>query len=69
MEEPEDLSDCEPETRLEVTAVLFFLQKACPLLYSYAGRDEVRKLTCESASAVEKKNDAAHATAKFVFLV
>ena len=27
---------------------LFFLQKACSLLDSYAGRDEVR---CESASA------------------
>ena len=46
-----------------------FSKKACSLLYRYAGRDEVRKLTSESASAILKKNDAAHATAKFVFIV
>ena len=44
-----------------------FLQKACSL-YSYAGRGEVRKLTSESASAILEKNDAAHTTAKFVFI-
>ena len=34
------------------TAVLFLLQRPCPLLYSYAGRDEVRRTTSESASAL-----------------
>ena len=86
LEKPEDLSDCEPGTRVDVsvvpdvtdvlvspssvvtelcdglffllgwgiggTAVLFFLQHACSLLDSYAGRDEVRRLTSESASAI-----------------
>ena len=79
MEKPEDLSDCELETRVEVSVVLdvtdvlvspasvvtefvivfrsdwdlvepqsfSFLPKACSLLYFYAGRDEVRKLTSE----------------------
>ena len=46
-----------------------FSKKACSLLDSYEGRDEVRKLTSGSASALQKKNDAAHATAKFVFIV
>ena len=38
-------------------------------LYSYAGRDEVRRVTSESAPAVKKKNDAVHTTAKFVFII
>ena len=37
-----------------------FSPKACSLLESYAARDEVRRLTSESASAIKKKNDAAH---------
>ena len=49
-------------------AVLFFLQKAIALQYSCAGRDEEWKLTSESASTVQKKNDAVHADAKFVFV-
>ena len=43
----------------EIT-LLFFLHEASTLLDSYARRDEVRRLT---------KNDAAHATANFVFFV
>ena len=86
MEKPEDLSDCEPETRVDVSVVpdvidvnispssevtefrnvfLFcsdwefvepqsfsFSHKAYSLLDSLAGRDEVRRLTSESASAI-----------------
>ena len=37
-------------------------------LDSYAGRDEVRRFTSESVPALKKKNDAAHTTAKFVFI-
>ena len=48
------------------TTVLFFLQKACTLLYKYARRDEIRRLTSESASDSEKKDDAAYTYAKFV---
>ena len=51
------------------TAVLFFLQKACTLLDSYAGRDEVRRTASESASAILKKNDAANTIAKFVLII
>ena len=46
-----------------------FLQKASTILYKYGGRDEVRRLTRESASDGEKKNDAAHTSAKFVRLL
>ena len=42
-----------------------FTKKACTLLFSYAGSDEVRRLTSESASDNEKKNDAAQAAAEF----
>ena len=38
-------------------------------LDSYAGSDEVRRFTSESAPAFKKKNDAAHTTAKFVFII
>ena len=88
LEEPEDLSDCEPAscelvcavlggsdvidvlvslrlwslscvTFLPValigTAVLFFLQKACTLWYSYAGRDEVRRLNSESTPRFQEE--------------
>ena len=51
------------------TPVLFFLPRWCSLLYRYAVRDEVRQLTSESASAIQKKSDAAHAAAKFVFVL
>ena len=100
LEKPEDLSDCEPGTRMEVPVVLdvlvspssvvtefcdgfsccpdwefvepqsfSFSKKACTLLYSYAGRDEVRKLTSESASTMKEKNEAVHVSAKFEFFV
>ena len=46
-----------------------FLSPRSGGLDSYAGRDEVRRFTSESASAFKKKNDAAHTTAKFVFIV
>ena len=39
---------------------------SCTLLYKYAGRDEVGRLTSESASAFKKKDDAAYTCAKFV---
>ena len=51
------------------TAVLFFLQKACALLYKYARRDEVRRLTREGAPDDQKKNDTAYTSAKFVRLL
>ena len=51
------------------TAVLFFLQKACTSLHRYAGRDEVRRLTSDSASAFKKKDDVAYTCAKFVHLL
>ena len=41
-----------------------FLQKACTLLYKYAVRDEVRRLTRENASDNEKKNDTAYTYVK-----
>ena len=41
-------------------------QKTCTLVYRYAGRDEVRRLTSDHASASEKKDDAAYTCAKFV---
>ena len=46
-----------------------FSQKACSLLDSYAGRDEVRKFISKNASAVWKKNDAAYTTTKLAFIV
>ena len=46
----------------------FSLQKTCTLLYKYARRDKVRRLTSESASVNEKKDDAACTCAKFVHL-
>ena len=49
-----------------IDVLVFFLQKAG--LDSNAGRDEVRRFTSESAAAFKKKNDAAHTTAKFVFI-
>ena len=42
------------------TAILFFLSKACTLLYTHAGRDEVRRLTSDSASDFKKKDDATY---------
>ena len=38
-------------------------------LDSYAGRDEVRRFTSESASAVKKKSDAAHTFANFILVI
>ena len=48
---------------------LSFPQKACTLLYTYARRDEVRRLTSGSASAFKKKDDAAYTCAKFVHIL
>ena len=39
------------------------------VLDSYAGRDEVRRFSSESAPAFKKKNDAANTTAKIVFII
>ena len=44
-------------------------EKTCTLLYRYAGRDEVRRLTSDSASPVKKKDDAACTCAQFVHLL
>ena len=41
-----------------------FSQKTCTLLYRYAGRAEVRRLTSESASAFKKKDVAANTKCK-----
>ena len=46
----------------------FFLHKACTLWYRYAGRDEVRRLNSESASAFKRKDDA-YTCVKFVHLL
>ena len=35
-------------------------QKACTLCYKYARRDEIRRLTSESVSDIEKKDDATY---------
>ena len=43
--------------------------KACTLLYKDARGDEVRRLTRESASDNEKKDDTAYTYAKFVHLL
>ena len=48
------------------TAALFSPQSVHTLLYKYARRDEVRRLTRESAPDDEKKNDTAHTSAKLV---
>ena len=45
-----------------------FSKKRALLWYRYAGRDEVRRLTRESASDDEKKDDTAYTCAKFVHL-
>ena len=58
-------SPCFSDWGLAEPQSFFFLQKACTLLYSDAGRDEVRRFTSESVPAT--KNDAAHTNAKFVF--
>ena len=82
LEEFENWSDCEPDSRERVrvvpdvidvpvspSSVVTFLQKACALLYKYARRDDVRRLTRESASDNEKKNDTSYTNAKFVHLL
>ena len=46
-----------------------FSPKTCTLLYRYAGRDEVRRLTSESAPAFKKKDDTAYTFSKFVHLI
>ena len=44
-------------------------QKACSLLHSCAGEKRYESTHVKNASTVWKKNDAAHAAAKFVFIV
>ena len=43
-----------------------FSKKRALLVYKYARRDEIRRLTSESASDNEKKDGAAYTYAKFV---
>ena len=47
----------------------FLSTKACTLLYKDARGDEVRRLTRESASDNEKKDDTVYTDAKFVHLI
>ena len=44
-----------------------FLPKALGCLCGESRRDELRRVASESASEYQKKDDAAHATAKFAF--
>ena len=46
-----------------------FSQKACSLLHSCAGEKRYESTHVKNASTIWKKNDAAHAAAKFVFIV
>ena len=46
-----------------------FSKKTSTLLYRYAGRDEVRRLTSESASAFKKNDDTAYTHVKLVHLL
>ena len=62
-----DVSSCYSDWEFVEPPSFSFSKKAG--LDSYAGRDEVRRFTCERAPAFKKKNDAAHATAKFVFII
>ena len=49
----------------DVFSAVLSQKKRGTLLYKYARRDEVRRLTRESASDGEKKDDTAHTSAKF----
>ena len=51
-----DVSPCYSDRDFVVPQSFSFLQNAFSLLYSNAGRDEVRRLTSESASAFKKKD-------------
>ena len=51
--------------REDVVPQSFSFPKTCTLLHRYAGRDEGRRLTSESACALKKKDDAACTYAKF----
>ena len=73
LEKPEDLSDCVMFPPVVLIGIFVepqsfsFSKKAD--LDNYAGRDEVRRFTSESAPALKKKNDAAHTTAKFILII
>ena len=64
-----DISPCCSDWEFVEPQSFSFSQKACTLLNRYAGRDEVRSLTSDSASAFKKKDDAAYTCAKFVHLL
>ena len=62
LENPDALSDGEPETRTDVSAVLVVTDV-------FVSPSSVVTECCEGdASDVQKKDDAAHATAKFAFI-
>ena len=61
-----DVSPCLSGWEIVEPQSFSFSQKACTLLYRHAGRDEVRRLSSDSASAFKKKDDAAYTCAKFV---
>ena len=62
-----DVSSCCSDWDFVEPQSFFFFLKAG--LDRYAGRDEVRRFTSESAPAFKKKNDAAPTTAKFFFII
>ena len=66
-----DVSPCCSDWEFVEPQSFFFLQKkrAHCLLYRYAGRGEVRRLTRESASAFKKKDDAACTYSEFAYLL
>ena len=98
LEKPDDLSDCEPETRVDVSAmpgvtcVLVSLSSVVTEFcdgfsfcsdwefveqqsFSFSQKQAVcctgtqEEMRCEGPQVKAKKNDAAHTTAKFVFIV
>ena len=64
-----DGSPCDSDREFVEPQSFFFLKKACTSWYRYAGRDEVRRLTSDHASAFEKKDDTADTYAKFIRLL
>ena len=64
-----DVSPCGSDWEVVEPQSCSFSKKRARCLYRYAGRDEVRRLTSESASAFKKKDDTAYTYAKFVHLL
>ena len=54
-----DVSPCCSDCEFVEPQSFSFSKKACTFFYRYAGRDEVRRLTSDSASTFKKKDDEA----------